>query len=96
MHTIVGIHYSGHRAIFRPVTAKKSTLKLLGEEIRSRRIARGLSQDAVAAKSGLHRNYIGMVERGERNISILSLETITKTLGVSMTEIIAVVEQRQA
>lgn len=75
--------------------AKKNTLHLLGEEIRARRKARGLNQDELAAKAGLHRTFISGVERGQKNISILSLEAITSTLRVSMTEIIAAVERGQ-
>ena len=77
------------------MAARKGTLQLLGEEIRSRRLACGLSQDVLAAKAGLHRNFIGLIERGQKNSTILTLEAITGVLKVTMTEIIGAVERRQ-
>lgn len=52
-----------------------------------RRLARALSQDAFA-KAGLHRNYIGMIERGERNVTVLVLEAIADVLRVTLSELL--------
>lgn len=54
-----------------------------GHHVRSLRIAKGLSQEALALASGLDRTYIGGVERGERNISIVNIFKIAGGLGVS-------------
>lgn len=63
-------------------------VKNLAENIKKRRIASGLSQEQLADKSGLHRTYIGSVERCERNITIQSLDSIAKALGVQAYELL--------
>ncbi len=63
-------------------------LNNLGQIIREKREALGLTQIEVAEKAGLDRNYIGMVERGERNPSYLSLIKIAKGLNMTVDELI--------
>lgn len=55
-----------------------------GEKIRMIREAQGLSQEDLAFKSGLHRTYIGGIERGERNPSLESIAKIAKALDVPL------------
>lgn len=59
-------------------------LKNLGLSIKLERVRRGLSQEELAERAGLHRTYIGMVERAERNITVVNLALIAKALGVSI------------
>ena len=58
----------------------------VGERLRELRRQAGLSQEDLAEKAGLHRTYVGSCERGERNISIVNLERLCRSLGVSMSE----------
>ena len=57
-------------------------LKRFGARIRELRVAAGLSQEHLASKCGLHRTYVGGVERGERNVGLLNIHAIAKALGV--------------
>ena len=60
----------------------------LGENIRQMRKAKGLSQEALADMSGLHRTYIGGIERGERNVSIANIVRIAQALNVEASQIV--------
>jgi len=64
-------------------------LRELGSRIRDRRTARGLSQVQLGEQCALHRTFIGSVERGERNVSILNLRTIARVLRVPLAELFA-------
>ena len=55
-------------------------LQSLGFQIRQLRKARGWSQEDLASHSGLHRTYIGSIERGEQNVSSLNIRKIAKAL----------------
>jgi ribosome-binding protein aMBF1 (putative translation factor) len=66
------------------VNADNPTLVRVGAKIRAERERQGISQADLAAAAGLHRTYVGGVERGERNISIINLERIANALGVSV------------
>lgn len=67
----------------------------LGLAIRHFRASRGLSQEALAARAGLHRTYIGGIERGERNPTFLSLNRLANALDVSLVDLSARVELDQ-
>jgi len=54
----------------------------VGERIRALRMKKGLSQEELGFESGLHRNYIGGIERGERNVAVVNLSRLAKALGV--------------
>jgi transcriptional regulator with XRE-family HTH domain len=72
----------------------KGILRAMGEELRSRRVAKGLSQEALAEKAGLHRNFVGLLERGERNPTLLTLCQLAVALRTSASDLIAASEER--
>lgn len=63
--------------------------RAVGEAIRLIREQKGLSQEELAHRSGIHRTYVGGVERGERNPTVESLKKIADGLGVEPEEILA-------
>lgn len=63
---------------------KKLLLSKLGQKIKGYRIQRKLSQEELAAKANVHRTYIGMIERGEKNITITNLKKISDALEVDI------------
>jgi transcriptional regulator with XRE-family HTH domain len=65
----------------------------LGTVLRQRREALGLSQEEFAYRAGVHRTYVGGVERGERNITVLSLEKFAGGLGAPASELLGEVER---
>jgi len=60
----------------------KDPKKIIGHRIRKLRENANLSQEALAAACGLHRTYVGAVERGERNISLMNIVALSRALGV--------------
>jgi len=58
------------------------------------RLARGLSQEELAGKANLHRTYVGSVERGERNISLVNVERLAKALGMTVCELLCDIRTR--
>lgn len=58
-----------------------------GERVRELRKEKSLSQEELADKADVHRTYIGMIERGEKNITIVNIQKIAKALGVGIREL---------
>lgn len=63
---------------------KRNILIKFGKKVRDERIKRHLSQEALAARAGVHRTYIGMIERAEKNITLENIEKIAKALSVKI------------
>jgi len=66
---------------------KDVTLKRFGERVRALRERTGLSQEALAQEAGLHRTYMGGVERGERNICLRNIVRLAEALRVHPREL---------
>ncbi len=62
--------------------------ELLARNLRALRLARGWSQEKMAERCGLHRTYVGAIERGERNVTLETLNALALALGVSAAELI--------
>ena len=59
---------------------------VFGQHVRRLRRDLGLSQEALAEKADLHRNYIGGIERGERNVGLINVGRLASALDVSVAE----------
>ena len=68
--------------------AKKKILTVFGDRVRELRKEKGLSQEELSFKADLHRTYIGMIERAEKNITLINIEKIAKALGVDIKELL--------
>ena len=62
----------------------KDVITKFGHKIRKERLRQGLSQEELAFQAGLHRTYIGMIERAERNITLTNIKKIAKALKLSL------------
>ena len=68
--------------------ADKQLLQQFGTRIRELRTERGLSQEQLADETGFHRTYIGMVERGERNLSLSNVAVFARVFEISVSELL--------
>ena len=59
-------------------------LKVVGEKVRLIRKGQGLSQETLAEKTGLTANYVGLVERGQKQVTLVTLKSIADALGVDI------------
>lgn len=71
------------------MAAKKDLLARFGDALRRKRLELELTQEAFAHKCGLDRTYVSGIERGKRNVSLLNIGLIAKTLGVSISDLTA-------
>jgi transcriptional regulator with XRE-family HTH domain len=62
--------------------------RVFASRLRQIRQVQGLSQEELADRAGLHRTYVGSVERGERNISIDNIECLAKALEIDIIELL--------
>lgn len=67
---------------------KSKILKQFGDKVKKLRKARGWTQEELAGTAGLHRTYIGSIERSERNVSLINIGRIAKALDVKVGSLI--------
>ncbi|MNE73316.1 HTH-type transcriptional regulator SinR [compost metagenome] len=72
---------------------EKDILKLVGARIRTLRKKRGLSQESLGEKGGFHFSYIGQIERGEKNVSLINLAKIANALEVNVAQLFSYVHE---
>ena len=65
---------------------RREVLVKFGKKVREERARLGLSQEELAARAGVHRTYIGMIERAEKNITLENIEKIAKALKTSIAD----------
>ena len=64
----------------------KTTLEKFGNKVREERHKQSLSQEELAARAGVHRTYIGMIERAEKNITLENIEKVARALKVTLSD----------
>lgn len=68
--------------------AQQQRRRAFGDRVRALRSAQGLSQEALAERAGLHRTYVGSVERGERNVSLDNIHALADALEVAAGDLV--------
>jgi transcriptional regulator with XRE-family HTH domain len=82
------LHTKGSFGILKMPMKKSKILIKFGENVREKRKEKGLSQEQLSFKADLHRTYIGMIERAEKNITLSNIEKIAKALEVEIIELL--------
>lgn len=67
---------------------KEPILLLFGRNVQKYRKVREISQEKLAELAGVHRTYIGMIERAEKNITLCNMDKIAKALNVELTKLL--------
>lgn len=68
--------------------SKEPILLLFGHNVQKYRKAQDLSQEKLAELAGVHRTYIGMIERAEKNITLCNMEKVAKALNISISKLL--------
>jgi transcriptional regulator with XRE-family HTH domain len=66
----------------------KNILEIFGGNVQKCRKAKRISQEKLAEVAGVHRTYVGMIERAEKNITLRNMEKIAKALGVKIADLL--------
>ncbi len=79
-----------------PTASRTAQHRALGRAVRELRACQAVSQEELGYRSGLHRNYVGAIERGELNPTLGVLLRLTAGLGVSLSDLMTLAERRAA
>lgn len=74
--------------------AGEELTRRFGALVRQLRLEKGMSQERVAELAGMHRNYLGAVERAERTPSIVAADKIARALGTTLADVFAEMERK--
>ena len=66
------------------MNSRQSVLIRFGKKVRDKRIEKGYSQEKLAHRAGLHITYIGMIERSEKNITLINIQKIADALEIDV------------
>lgn len=66
---------------------KKDILIEFGKKVRETRLQNGISQEELASRANVHRTYIGMIERAEKNITLENIDKIAKALNIKIVDL---------
>ncbi len=64
----------------------RTILQKFAQRVREERLKQSLSQEELAFRAGVHRTYIGMIERAEKNITLRNIDKIAKALGIKISD----------
>lgn len=70
------------------MVTKKEVLQNFGTRVREERLKRNLSQEELASFARVHRTYIGMIERAEKNITLKNIEKVATALNIPINELL--------
>jgi transcriptional regulator with XRE-family HTH domain len=82
--------------IRRLVRVKDDLQKALGQRVRQLRLRKGYSQEAFADHCGVHRTFMGTIERGETNLSLQNLARIAAGFGITISKLLSGIERQAA
>ncbi|MFZ4680690.1 MAG: helix-turn-helix domain-containing protein [Flavobacterium sp.] len=75
--------------------SKHDILNIFGENVRNYRKKQNISQEELAEMAGLHRTYIGMIERAEKNITLINIEKIAVALKISIKDLLVDIQKQK-
>jgi transcriptional regulator with XRE-family HTH domain len=68
---------------------RKTARQRLAQRLRAERAIRNISQEQLAGLAGMHRTYVGSIERGERNVGLDNIELLAEVLGLDISVLLA-------